>query len=166
MGSVRTRSLRYRSLLAAEVLLIALVPAGVAAAGGDAQVAVLTQNLFLGTGLTDAFTATSGPQLTAAATRDWAHVLTTDFPARAAALAGEIAQARPDVVGLQEVSLWRDQAPGDALTHPAPDAAHVDFDYLAILLGALRARGVAYESATTATGADLEFPYVGPAGGL
>lgn len=166
MGSVRTRSSRYRVLLAAELLLIALVPAGVAAAGGGAQVTVMTQNLYLGTGLTDAFTATSAPQLTAAATRDWAQVLTTDFPARAAALADEIAAARPDVVGLQEVSLWRDETPGDALTHPAPDATHVVFDYLALLLGALRARDVPYESATTEAGADLEFPYVGPSGGL
>jgi endonuclease/exonuclease/phosphatase family metal-dependent hydrolase len=69
-------------------------------------------------------------------------------------------------VGLQEVSLWRDQAPGDALTHPDPDATHVRFDYLAILLSDLRARGVPYEPATTSTGADLEFPYVGPSGGL
>ena len=166
MGSVRTRSLRRRLVLTAEVLLLALAPAGLAAAGRNAQVTVMTQNLYVGTGLTDAFTATSGPQLTAAATRDWAHVLTTDFPARAAALADEIARTRPDVVGLQEVSLWRDQTPGDALTQPAPDAASVAFDYLAILLGALRARGVPYESATTATGADLEFPYAGPSGGL
>lgn len=164
MGSDRTRSVRYRSLLAVELLLAALVPAGVALAGSDAQVTVMTQNLYLGTGLTDAFTATSGTQLTAAATHDWANVLTTDFPARAAALAEEIARARPDVVGLQEVTLWRDESPGDALTHPVPDATHVVFDYLAILLAALRTRGVPYEPAVTATDADLEFPYLDASG--
>lgn len=166
MGSDRMRSLRYRSLLAVELVLVALVPAGVGLAGGDAQITVMTQNLYLGSGLTDAFTATSGSQLAAAATHDWANVLTTDFPARAAALADEIARARPDVVGLQEVTLWRDQTPGDALTHPAPDAGHVVFDYLAILLRALRDRGVPYEPATTSADADLEFPFRGPSGGL
>lgn len=162
----RRASLRYRSLLAVEVLLAALVPAGVALACGDAQITVMTQNLYLGTGLTDAFKATSGTELTAATTHDWANVLTTDFPARAAAFAGEIARAHPDVVGLQEVTLWRDQTPGDALPHPAPDATHVVFDYLAILLGALRARGVPYQPAVTATDADLEFPYLDASGGL
>jgi endonuclease/exonuclease/phosphatase family metal-dependent hydrolase len=160
------RAQRCRPLLAVGVLLVALVNScGVPVAAGP-RITVMTQNLYVGTGLGDAFAATSWEQLAAAGTRDWATVLAHDFPARARALAGEIARTRPDVVGLQEVSLWRDQTPGDARTHPAPNATHVALDYLAVLLGALRARGVPYTTAATATGADLEFPRQAPGGGL
>jgi endonuclease/exonuclease/phosphatase family metal-dependent hydrolase len=167
MGSGRARALRYRALLAVEVLLVALLPAGVATAGGGAPVTVMTQNLFNGgTGLAGVFTASSPSALVAAGSRTWAGLLASDFPARAAALADEIARGRPDVVGLQEVSLWRDQAPSDVLTHPAPDATHVAVDFLAVLLGALRARGVPYTAVVTSTGADLEFPRRDASGGL
>jgi endonuclease/exonuclease/phosphatase family metal-dependent hydrolase len=124
----------------------------------------MTQNLYLGTGLGEVFAASSWPQLAAAGRDAWAQVLASDFRTRAGVLADRIARARPDVVALQEVTLWRDQTPGDARTHPAPDAAHVALDHLATLLGALRARGVGYAAAVTATGADLEFPRQEPGG--
>src|SRR4051794_35115281 len=166
MRTERARTLRRRSLLTVELLPAALVPAGVAAASADEQVTVMTQNLYLGTPLNDAFAASSWSQLATAGSRDWATVLANDFPRRARALADEIARVRPDVVGLQEVTLWRDQTPGDVTTDPAPDATHVTLDYLAILLSALRDRGVPYTSVATSTGADLEFPRLRPGGGL
>lgn len=148
---------RARALLIGPVLL-ALLSSCVAAVAGGTPITLMTQNLYLGTGLGDAFAATTWPQLAAAGTSDWARVLAADFPARAGVIADEIVRARPDVVALQEVSLWRDQAPSDVRTHPAPNATHVALDYLAILLRALRARGVPYTPAVTAAGADLEFP--------
>jgi endonuclease/exonuclease/phosphatase family metal-dependent hydrolase len=160
----RAARLRRRSLAAVVAVLAGTLSACVAGAGAGAQITVLTQNLFLGTSLGDAFAASSEWELATAGSADWATVLRNDFPTRARALADEIARARPDVVGLQEVSLWRDQAPGDALTHPAPDATSVALDYLAILLGALRARGVPYTTAATSTGADLEYPRRVPGG--
>jgi endonuclease/exonuclease/phosphatase family metal-dependent hydrolase len=81
-------------------------------------------------------------------------------------LAGQIVRARPDVVALQEVTLWRDQAPGDVMTRPAPHAVHVVVDHLAVLLSALRARAVPYTAVAVSAGADLEFPRRGPDGGL
>jgi endonuclease/exonuclease/phosphatase family metal-dependent hydrolase len=75
---------------------------------------------------------------------------------RAAAVAGEINAANPDLVGLQEVTLWRDQTPGDLGTHPAPNARHVVLDQLAVLQRALSARGTPYTAAATSTNADLE----------
>jgi endonuclease/exonuclease/phosphatase family metal-dependent hydrolase len=157
MGSDRARGLRRRSLLIGPVL-VALLSSCVAAVAGGAPITLMTQNLYLGTGLGDAFAATSWPELAAAGSHDWARVLGSDFPTRAGVLADEIGRTRPDVVALQEVSLWRDQTPGDVEAHPTPDATHVALDYLAILLRALRARGVPYTTAVTATGADLEFP--------
>ena len=41
------------------------------------------------------------------------NVLATNFPVRARALAAEVDRAQPDVLGLQEVTLWRDQSPAD-----------------------------------------------------
>jgi endonuclease/exonuclease/phosphatase family metal-dependent hydrolase len=166
MRSDRARFLRYRSLLAAESVLLALIPPTVAVASGGTPVTVMTQNLYLGTGLGDAFAASSWSQLAVAGSSDWAHVLANDFPTRAAALADEIVRIRPDVVALQEVTLWRDQTPGDLQTHPRPDARHVALDYLAILEGALRARGLPYTTVATSTGADLEFPRREAGGGL
>jgi endonuclease/exonuclease/phosphatase family metal-dependent hydrolase len=165
-ASTRARSLRYQSLLAVETVLVALVPPGVAVAGGGAPISVMTQNLYLGTGLSDAFTASSWSDLAAAGTHDWATVLANDFGTRAAVLADDIVRGRPDVVALQEVTLWRDQTPGDVLAHPAPNATHVSLDYLAILQAALRGRGVPYTAVVTSTGADLEFPRREPDGGL
>jgi endonuclease/exonuclease/phosphatase family metal-dependent hydrolase len=152
MGSRRARALVIGSVL------VALLSSCVAAVAGGTPITLMTQNLYLGTGLGDAFAATSWPELAAAGSRDWARVLAADFPTRAGVLADEIVRARPDVVALQEVSLWRDQTPSDVQTHPAPNATHVALDYLAILLRALHSRGVPYTAAVTATGADLEFP--------
>jgi len=158
MGSERVRPLRCRAPLAVGAVLAALVSSCVAVTSRGPQITVMTQNLYLGTGLGDAFAATTWEQLAAAGSSIWANVLARDFPTRAGVLADQIVRARPDVVALQEVTLWRDQTPSDVRTHPAPNAAHVALDYLAILLQALRARGVPYTAAVTSPGADLELP--------
>jgi endonuclease/exonuclease/phosphatase family metal-dependent hydrolase len=182
------RRLRSRSLLAVESALAALLLAGAAVVGGggaggggsdgdgtardiateDAQLTVMTQNLYVGTGpgLRDAFGAASDEELVAAGTHAWADLLASDFRIRAGALADDMAQLRPDVVGLQEVTLWRDQTPGDVLTRRAPDATHVAIDFLAVLREELSARGVPYTAVATSTNADVEFPRLDAAAGL
>jgi endonuclease/exonuclease/phosphatase family metal-dependent hydrolase len=166
MTSDRAHSLRYRSLLAVESVLAALLPPSVPVTTEDVQITVMTQNLYVGTGVGDVFAAASWPELVAAGSAAWARLLGTDFSTRAEAIADEIVRARPDVVGLQEVTLWRDQAPGDVRTQPVPDAPQAAFDFLAILSGALRARGVPYTSVATSTGVDVEFPRLDPVAGL
>jgi endonuclease/exonuclease/phosphatase family metal-dependent hydrolase len=131
-----------------------------------AQITVMTRNLYVGTGVGGVFGASSSSELLAAGSRAWADLLASDFPTRAGALADEIARSRPDVVGLQEVTLWRDQTPGDVLTQPTPDATHVAFDFLTILQGELSVRGVPYTAVATSTGADVEFPRQGPGADL
>jgi endonuclease/exonuclease/phosphatase family metal-dependent hydrolase len=93
---------------------------------------------------------------------DWTHVLANDLSTRAGALADEIATARPDVVGLQEVTLWREQTPADLA--PVPDARTVVLDALAVLQRALARRGTPYTAAAVSTNADLEPPRRGPHG--
>ena len=84
----------------------------------------------------------------------WAAVRTTDFPARAKLLAREVKQTKPDVIGLQEVALWRRGPAGvkDAADTPATE---VVYDFLATLRSALGSR---YRLASVQTEADLEAP--------
>ena len=97
----------------------------------------MTQNLYLGGDL-DLFLA-PGAQLPETVELLWASVQATDFAARARLIADGIRAADPDVVGLQEVSLWRFQTPGDRL--PLPNATTVAVDFLETLLRELAARG-------------------------
>ena len=100
----------------------------------------MTRNLYLGTGLNNIGGVVPG-RTRGGGRRGLGHVLANDFATRAGALADEILSARPDVVGLQEVALYRDQAPGDIRMHPGPNATHVVLDLLAILQAELDARG-------------------------
>ena len=67
----------------------------------------------------------------------------TDFPVRARLLAGEIARAKPDLVGLQEVALWR-SGPLELTNVGVANAETVDYDFLAILLEGAAVRGAHY----------------------
>lgn len=67
----------------------------------------------------------------------------TDFPARAQAIADQIARARPHAVGLQEVSRINIDL------RPLGVPAVVDQDFLALLQAALAERGLHYEVAAT-----------------
>ena len=167
MTSDRVRRLRCCSLLAVGSVLAALLSSCTAAAvQEDTPITVMTQNLYVGTPLTDAFGASTWSDLVAAGSSAWANLLASDFPTRAEALADEIASAHPDVVGLQEITLWRDQTPSDVMTQPTPNAVHVALDFLAILRYELSARGLPYTPVATSTNVDVEFPRLDPAAGL
>ena len=65
-------------------------------------------------------------------------VTQTDFPRRAHILAEEIEDAQPDIVGLQEVALWREGPPDIApALNNEPVATQVRYDFLNLLLDAL-----------------------------
>lgn len=142
--------------LAAAVLVVAVVglPGPVAAQAG-AKVTVMTRNLFLGGDLNPSITAPTLPAFLAANAALLSHVDLVDFPARARLLAEEIVASKPDLVGLQEVALWRTGALGD----PAP-ATEVRYDFLALLMS--RLTGHRYEVAVVAQEADLEAPAGAP----
>jgi len=129
-------------------------PAAAPPAQGPTTFRVMTQNLYLGGDLDIAFA--SGANLLEAVDQIWANVQATDFNERAKVLADGIEAAGPDLVGLQEVSLWRTQTPGDHLL--VPNATTVAFDFLAILMGELASRGLSYRVVGTIQNGDIELP--------
>jgi len=162
----RFRSSAPRRSLAISVLAVvfAFGPTATAPAVDTSQVSVLTRNVYVGTGLDNLVTATTFPDFVAAVTRDWANVLATDFQRRAKALAIEIQFARPYVVGLQEVSRFREQLVSDTVQgNPTPNAETDVYDFLTILQAELAARGVPYTAVSTSTNADAESPRANPA---
>ncbi len=83
----------------------------------------------------------------------WDTVEQTNFPARAKLLAKEIKNTRPDLIGLQEVALWRKGPKGN----PAP-ATGVAFDFLKLLRKEIKARGLTYRVGSVQPEADVEGP--------
>lgn len=137
-------------------------------------VTVMTRNIYLGTDLFPIFDAiatlpASTPHtevVEAMAFRTHEARLTvdhTDFARRAALLADEIVTHDPDLVGLQEVALWR-SGPLELDAVGVPDAAHIDYDFEQILLDALAERDADYHVAVRLEEADLESPSFGPDG--
>jgi hypothetical protein len=131
---------------------------------------VMTRNIYLGADIQRPIVATAGKSgldaLVAlgnsnAETRNI--VDQTNFPRRSKLLAAEIAKAKPDLVGLQEVALWR----SGPLELPPPfgttelgttNATTVDYDFLEILLQDLRRAGMPYKAVVVQDEMDLESP--------
>lgn len=124
----------------------------------DGKLTAMTRNLFLGAELSPLLGATTPGELVAATTVLWDRVQANRFEERATRIADEIAAAQPDLVGLQEVSLWRTQTPGDALFGGTQPATTVAMDYLQLLLARLAERRLRYVPVETLELADVEAP--------
>jgi hypothetical protein len=129
----RSRPLRAGLVGLIAALSLCLVP-GVADAakgkkkGKGQEISVMTRNLYLGGDLGPALRASNVDQAIDAGGQIVNQVHATKFPSvRAALLAREILKQRPDVVGLQEVALWR-TGPFNlaAALNKAPVATQVD----------------------------------------
>jgi endonuclease/exonuclease/phosphatase family metal-dependent hydrolase len=139
---------RLRPALAVIAALLAtflIAPAGASAATGERDLTVMTQNLYLGSSLTPALSATTPEGFVAAIAQIYATVLYTDFPARAEAIADQIEATKPDLIGLQEVTRWTtaglDAPPG--------------YDFLTILMSELDGRDLHYSVASVANNANI-----------
>lgn len=99
---------------------------------------VMTRNVYLGADLAPAIGAPDLGSFVAATGGVLRQVTATNFPVRAKGLAAEILDANPDLVGLQEVALWRTGAPSIAPLLGAPKTATtVRYDFLQLLLDEL-----------------------------
>lgn len=121
---------------------------------------VMTRNLYLGANLDAIVGAKSPAEGFAAVEAAWAQVQANDFRIRARAIAREIGQTKPDVVGLQELALFRTQTPADFTVTPATTLA---LDYIAELRRALAARKLRYRFVVVGQATDAEFPSGNPA---
>jgi endonuclease/exonuclease/phosphatase family protein len=128
---------------------------------GGPQITVMTRNLFLGADLAPAIGATSIPQSIDGAGVIWNEFQATKFPERAVPLAREIKRSKADLVGLQEVALWRKQVPSDGGAPPispvpgATAATQVEQDFLALLR---RQLGNSYRVVAVQNEFDAELP--------
>jgi endonuclease/exonuclease/phosphatase family metal-dependent hydrolase len=167
---MRSRLLAAMSATVVGIGLLAVpLSSAEAAARPGKPLTVMTRNLYLGADINRPVVAAATAQaqgktaqeilvaLANATHTTRAIVDRTDFTARAPLLADEIAHARPDLVGMQEVSLWR-SGPLDLAHVGVPDATHVDYDFLQILLDELAARGLDYEAVQIGNRADVEAP--------
>lgn len=104
------------------------------------QVNVMTRNLYLGADLAPAISASGLTAFTEATGQILREVTANSFPTRARGLAQEILKKKPDLVGLQEVALWRTGPPSLEVflnTGAKPTATTVRYDYLSELLAQL-----------------------------
>lgn len=103
-------------LLVAGLLVIAISVPGVTLAKEKRVMTVMTQNLYLGSDLTPALEAQTPEEFLGAVALIYGTMLFTDFSTRAEAIAATIDQHRPDIIGLQEVSIWTSVGPGAPAT--------------------------------------------------
>ena len=132
-----------------------------AAAGKDVR--VMTRNLYLGADLGPGLNSGSLAELTSGAGVILRSVDTTKFNDRAKQLAKEIRSTNPDIVGLQEVALWRTKTPPTVYIPGlnSPVASTVRYDFLALLLAALnkgKPKSQRYSTAVTKNQFDFETP--------
>lgn len=159
--SRRTATARIAAALLSAALLCLGLAAGAAAKKPPQgkEVGVMTRNVYLGADLTPAIQAPSLPAFIEANGAILRQVEATNFPVRARGLAREILSAEPDLVGLQEVALWRTAPPslGPVLSG-TPTATTVKYDFLQLLLRHLNKGKKRYRVVVAQDEFDFEAP--------
>ena len=113
---------------------------------------VMTRNMDAGTDLNYVLAASDQTSLLAGVAATLAEVKASDIPGRAARLADEIKNFKPDVIALQEVTLWRT---GALLQPPATE---ILYDQLDLLMKELTARRLQYGVVAVQSLLDAELP--------
>jgi hypothetical protein len=154
-----------RAFACALTLTLALVPASLAQADGSTKkkhrqhvdVKVMTRNIYLGGNIFGPIAAPNLAEFERLAGELWAEVQSTDFPVRSKLLAREIKRTKPDLIGMQEVAIWRRGPVGvkDGATTPSTE---VVYDFLRTLRRDLKRLGLKYGVASKQREADIEAP--------
>lgn len=119
-------------------------------------VTVMTRNVYVGADLDKVIAAESLEELVAYATEAFMMLDYTNFPERAHALANEIRWTRPDVIGMQEIALFRKQIPGDGMLN----AEEVLYNYEEILMETLAEYDLPYRVIASVQNFDVEVPFI------
>lgn len=130
----------------------------------DIKFKTMTRNVYLGADIFKVVDAAENPDpanygldVPIAVAEVWGAVQFTNFPARAEALADEIARNKPQIIGLQEVSTYYSQSPSDFFNPNPTQASNLEYDFLAILMTAIEARGLEYDAFVNYN-TDIEMP--------
>ena len=115
----------------------------------------MTRNLYLGADINRIAAAQTPQEIPVVVGELWGTVQLTDFASRARVIAAEIEAARPDLVALQEASLFR-TGPGYSCVGQAVPATTVAADFLTELVAALAARGLDYQVASSIENFDAQ----------
>jgi len=159
-----TRTVALALLVAAAAALVACLafagPADAKAKKSKGTVVnVMTRNLYLGADLGPALASKSQAEFFEANGAIVRQVEATNFPVRAKGLAQEILEAEPDLVGLQEVALWREAPPTlGPVFSGKPEATKVKYDFLKLLLAQLNKKGTKYKAVVVQNEFDFEAP--------
>ncbi len=125
--------------------------------GSASGLTVMTYNVYYGADYAPLLAAPLD-QVPLVAAQAWAMARHSDFPARAGRIAAEIAATRPHLVGVQEAAIYRLQHPSDAIVGGAEPATQVVYDFIALILDSLAARGADYVVAAADSTTDVELP--------
>jgi endonuclease/exonuclease/phosphatase family metal-dependent hydrolase len=148
------KHLRLIAALALAATAIGAVPADAAKRKPKTtDVTVMTRNMFLGTNLLPLAIAEPGEDFERAAGAAFEQVMSNEAPERMKLIAAEIDRAKPDLVGLQEVTLWKTGPKDD----PAP-ADTVALDYLSDLMAELDRRNAGYRVVADQRTLEIEGP--------
>jgi endonuclease/exonuclease/phosphatase family metal-dependent hydrolase len=143
--------------LAALMLVPATALAGSSKKSKTTNVNVMTRNLYLGADIIKLASAQDRNEFEQNATALFQTVQRTDFKARSELIADEIRRTKPDLIGLQEVALWRKGADG-VKDGSATPATEVVYDWLDDLDAALKERKLKYRVVRKQTEFDFEGP--------
>lgn len=122
------------------VALLLLIQVPLPAFATSQTMTVMTRNIYLGADVGTAMKLL--PNFSAAAQFMWDQVKHNDFRKRAPKLAAELASAKPDVVGIQEATMW--YCKKDLWSSRVKV-----FDYLQLLTDATKQTGVSYSVASS-----------------
>src|SRR5579863_9565910 len=138
-----------RKLMVLVTLLCAVAFWGIAAE--PAPFTVMTQNMDAGSDLTYLIIGLATNNVPGGVALTYEEILSAAIPQRADLLAAQIAARKPDLLALQEVTLWR--------TGDTPQTATtVVADQLQLLLSSLSVRGVPYDIVAVNTVNDIALP--------
>lgn len=141
-------------------------------AGGNKQLGVMSYNVYLGADIAAILGAPNPIVLFDRVNTGWLAVQASNPAERMGRIADEIVAGNPELVGLQEVTTYYTQSPGDGFLGPTQrQASVVAYDFLAELMGALAARGAHYDVVSITRNTDAELyalplgqPLGGPSG--
>ena len=131
-------------------------------AKSSVKLTVMTRNMYIGANVDRIIEEQNTLQIPIRVAEAWQTLHETDFPSRARAMAQEIADARPHLVGLQEVTLIRTQEEADFQLN----AETIAFDFLADLMTELDILGLDYRIAGQIENSDVELPRYDPGVGF